>query len=214
MLSAIPLGAKEDEKMDEDRCAIRLTTQERQFLNHIWTHPTFTVTQRYSSLALSSRGGTGVQKSLQTKQLVVPLSISVGRGRIKILSLTDKGKAILGIAEPDADRLGGPEHRYWKRRLTEHLRGNGYEVVEEFAVGGGKTIDLVATKGDKRIAFEIETGKSDAAGNVKKCVDAGMDDVVVVATSARVREMLTRSLSLRSGVEILDGSGAVQRKDG
>jgi len=210
MLSAIPPGGKEDEKMDEDRCAIRLTTQERQFLNHIWTHPTLTVTQRYSSLCLSSRGGTGVQKSLQTKRLVVALSISIGRGRTKILSLTDKGKAILGIIEPDADRLGGPEHRYWKRRLADHLRASGYEVVEEFAVGGGKTIDLVATKGGKRIAFEIETGKSDAAGNVDKCLAAGFQRVITVATSTAALHALARIVPVRHHVNLLTGADTVQ----
>ena len=151
-----------------------------------------------------------MQKSLQTKRLVVALSISIGRGRTKILSLTDKGKAILGIAEPDADRLGGPEHRYWKRRLSDHLRGDGYEVVEEFAVGGGKTIDLVATKGGKCIAFEIETGKSDAAGNVDKCLAAGFQRVIVVATSAAVLDAIARTLPVWPQVTLLTGAEAVQ----
>jgi hypothetical protein len=151
-----------------------------------------------------------VQKILQTKRLVVPLSISIGRGRIKILSLTDKGKAILGITEPDADRLGGPEHRYWKRRLANHLRGNGYEVVEESAVGGGKTIDLVATKDGKRVAFEIETGKSDAASNVVKCLATGFQRVIVVATSVAVSHALARTLPVWSQVSLLTGADAVQ----
>ena len=151
-----------------------------------------------------------MQKSLQTKRLVVPLSISIGRGRTKILSLTDRGRAILGITEPDADRLGGPEHRYWKKRLADHLRGNGYEVVEEFAVGGGKTIDLVATKGGKRIAFEIETGKSDVAGNVDKCLAAGFRQVVVVATSTAALHALARIVPVRYHVNLLTGAEAVR----
>ena len=32
----------------------------------------------------------------------------------------------------------------------------------------------------KRIAFEIETGRSDAAANVRKCLEGGMDQVVAV----------------------------------
>ena len=182
VIPAIPSTAKENER-NEERCTIRLTTQERQFLQHVWEHPTLTVTQRYSSLSLTPRGGTGVQKSLQAKGLITSHPISTGRAQIKILFLTDLGKSVLGITEPDADRLGGPEHRYWKKRLAEHLRANGYEVVEEYPIGGGKAIDLVAERDGKRMAIEIETGNSDAAANVEKCLAAGFQRVIVVATS-------------------------------
>ena len=104
-----------------------------------------------------------MQKILQGKRLIDSCVIWDGPSRIKILSLTELGKAALGVAEADADRLGGPEHRYWKRRLAEHLRANGYEVVEEHPVGGGKTIDLVASRDGRRIAVEVETGKGSDA---------------------------------------------------
>jgi len=133
----IPRGAKNEEM--GDGCAIRLTTQERQFLADIWRHPTSSVTRRYSSLGLSSRGGTGVQKSLQARGLIASHSISTGRARVKVLSLTALGRALLGVSEPDGDRLGGPEHRYWKRRLAERLAASGYGVTEEAPLGGGKT---------------------------------------------------------------------------
>jgi Holliday junction resolvase len=102
-------------------------------------------------------------------------------------------------------------HTYWKRRLAEHLRTRGYEVAEEFPVGGGKTIDLVATRGGKRVAFEIETGASDAAANVRKCLAAGVDRVVVVATSARNRESLAKKLESCPGTIILTTSEATKR---
>jgi sugar-specific transcriptional regulator TrmB len=51
-------------------------------------------------------------------------------------------------------------------------------------------------KDGKQIAFEVETGNSDAVGNIKKCLDAGLDRVVVVATSrefyGRLQDALTR----------------------
>jgi hypothetical protein len=149
-----------------------------------------------------------VQKSLQTKGLIVPLSISIGRGRTKILSPTDKGKAILGISEPDADRLGGPEHRYWKKRIAEHLRASGCEVVEEYPIGGGQAIDLVAARDGRRVAIEVETGKSDAAGNVAKCLRAGMEQVLVVATSQPVRTRLLADLPNDPRVVCLTGPDA------
>jgi hypothetical protein len=127
------------------------------------------------------------------------------------LALTGAGKAALGIDEPDADRLGGPEHRYWKKRLADHLRACGYHVTEEYPVGGGKTIDLVAERDGKGIAFEIETGKSDAASNVQKCLDAGIGHVVVVATSEDARRTLERQLRRYPAVGVFTPDEALSR---
>jgi len=116
----------------------------------VWTRPTSTITDRYHSFGLSPRRGTGLQKRLLNRSLIASCPIVIGRSRIKVLALTGAGKAALGIDEPDADRLGGPEHRYWKKRLAEHLRAGGYDVTEEYPIGGGKTIDLVAEQDGKR----------------------------------------------------------------
>ena len=40
----------------------------------------------------------------------------------------------------------------------------------------------MATKGDERIAIEIETGKSDVKENVRKCKEVGFEKVVLVRT--------------------------------
>ena len=148
---------------------------------------------------------------LLKRSLIVSCPIVIDRSRIKILALTEMGKAALGIDEPDADRLGGPEHRYWKKRLADHLRANGYDVTVEYPVGGGKTIDLVAEREGKRIALEIETGKSDAAGNVQKCLDAGIGDVAVVATTAEARSTLERQMQCRPGVGVFTPDETTRR---
>ena len=116
----------------------------------------------------------------------------------------------MGVSRGESDRHGGPEHRYWVKRMADQIRADGYKVAEEVPVGGGKTIDLVATRNGERIAFEIETGKSDAAANVRKCLGAGVDKVVVVATSADVRSMLARKLRPHPSVDVLTGSEAIK----
>ena len=135
----------------------------------------------------------------------------MGHSRIKVLSLTALGKAVLGIDEPDSDRLGGPEHRYWKKRLAEHLRSQGWEVVEEHPLGGGKAIDLLATRDGKRVAIEVETGKSDAAVNIQKCLAAGVDEVVVVATSAQVQQLLAETMLDTPHVQCTCGAEAFRQ---
>jgi hypothetical protein len=209
-IPGIPVKGKDEKSNGEKGCAIRLTTQERQLLVDVWERPTSTITDRYHSLCLSPRRGTGLQKMLLKQSLIVSCPIVIGRSRIKVLALTGAGKAALGIDEPDADRLGGPEHRYWKKRLADHLRASGYHVTEEYPVGGGKTIDLVAERDGKRVALEVETGKSDAAANVQKCLDARMNKVIVVAVSAGIRDRLARTLRLGPGIELRDGNDVLQ----
>ena len=85
-------------------------------------------------------------------------------------------------------------------------------MAEEFPVGGGKTIDLVATRDGKRIAFEVETGESDTAANVQKCFDAGLEKIVVVTTSSRIQEALRKVMSQNPRVEILRGEDVLQRE--
>jgi hypothetical protein len=119
------------------------------------------------------------------------------------MALTELGKSALGIDEPAADRLGGREHRYWCKALADRLRSAGYSVTEEVPIGGGKTIDLVASRDGKRVAFEVETGNSDAAANARKCLDAGVDQVVVVATSRAAYGRLKSSLPADPRVRVL-----------
>ena len=78
-------------------------------------------------------------------------------------------------------------------------------------IGNGKTVALLATKEDRAIAFEIETGKSDVTANVRKCLGAGFDKITVVATSARVRDKLCRILPKHHAVELLTPSELLQR---
>ena len=138
-------------------------------------------------------------------------NLCLGKGRMKALSLTEKGKKALGINDGESNRQGGPEHRYWVRAIAERLKTQGYEVAEEVAIGSGKTIDLLASRNGKRIAFEIETGKSDAVANVRKCFEAGIEKIVIVATSPQVRDRLTAILSKEERVKLLTASDLLRQ---
>jgi hypothetical protein len=195
------------------KCAIQLTTQEREFLMDVWQHPTSAVTQRYERLCLSPYRGNFIQRSLFRREVVCFFYVVLSRGRIKRLMLTDKGKEVLGINERESDRHGGPEHKYWTKVIAEHLEANGHEVSEEVPIGGGKAIDIVAVRNGRRIAFEIETGKSDAEANVQKCLEAGMNKVVVVFTSSSAGRDVPAALMQNPLVEVLTGSEALQKTE-
>jgi predicted RecB family endonuclease len=65
---------------------------------------------------------------------------------------------------------------YRKLSLLDDLRG-------EHVIDGNGAVDLVAANGGRRIAVEVETGKSDINANLAKVKDAGFDEVLVLATS-------------------------------
>ena len=59
--------------------------------------------------------------------------------------------------------------------------------------------DLIVIGGGKRVAVEIETGKSDAVANVEKNLKAGFDEIISVGTDDRVAEKVRRELG-RDGI--------------
>ena len=209
--AGIPPKGRMKKDKEEDGCAIRLTTQERGFLADVWKHPASSITDRYRRLGLSPRVGTRVHSSLLASGLLLSGSVPFRKGRLKALCLSEKGKDALGIAQAESARQGGVVHRYWCARLAERLRESGYNVQEEVPIGGGKTIDLVAARDGRRIAIEVETGASDAEGNVRKCLHAGMNEVLVVATSAHARDALAHRLRAISGIKVLSGCEALAR---
>ena len=151
--------------------------------------------------------------SLLKKGVVSSVSVPVDKGRIKGLYLTRKGRKVLGCNMPRPTRHGGMQHQYWKEKLAERLRECDYTVEEEHPIGGGRTVDLLASKDGRRIAFEVETGKSNVLANVEKVIGAGLHRLVVVATSAKVKRELVARLTGRPGVEVLTGGEAMRRRE-
>jgi hypothetical protein len=119
------------------------------------------------------------------KGLIEQERVSVPNGSVTLLKVTEKGKEFLaseGVKVKALPKNASLEHEYYKYIIAENYRKKGYKVEEEVPIGGRKAVDLVAVKDGKRIAIEIETGKSDAEGNVKKCEQSGFNKVVSVHT--------------------------------
>ena len=104
-------------------------------------------------------------------------------GSVTLLKLTEAGKTLtesLGLKLKNLPKNGSLQHEYYKEMVDREYESKEHQVVAEYPLGGGKAIDLVAMKGDEKIASEIETGKSDAKENVRKCKKAGFENVKVV----------------------------------
>ena len=99
------------------------------------------------------------------------------------------------------ERKESPEHWYWKMKLAEELRKQGYTVEVE-----KDGADLAVEKDGKRIAVEIETGKSDVEANINRNLAAGCHEVIVVWLGARrllPGNEKVRSVSLADFVRLL-----------
>lgn len=174
-----------------------LVADERNFLIDIAKNPISGVVARYTRLGMNRYQGNRLQKELLEKNLISWKPVSTRKGRLKVLVLTDEGrKAIPDVIIEKVFHKGGSwEHEYWKYRVGEHYRRKGYKVTFEYKIGEGKSVDLVAEKDRKRIAIEVETGKSDSVYNIKKDLEVGFDEVLVVALNERIMEKINGNLN-------------------
>lgn len=176
------------------RAAEKLSKEEIELLKDVMENITSGVAERYCRVNLSSYFGNKVRNSLVARDLVEQVDISTGKGRVRLLWVTEKGKDALKSLAFDVPvrGRGGPEHEYWKERVRRHLQSLGYQVEVEKSLGDGRTIDLVASKDGEEGAIEIETGQSDVEENVKKCFAAGYRKIALLVTRRSLVHAIAR----------------------
>jgi len=167
---------------------VALTENEESFLLDTLASPLAGSVQRYKNLGVSRRRGNATRQACIDKGLITPISVSTATGRTVLVEPTEKGRDALrhrGHSVSARSRWGGAEHEFWKTRIAEQLVDAGWDVRIEQADGG--FTDIMARRGARAVAFEIETGKSDWRGNIQN------------ALSARAEQLIVRSLASRSG---------------
>ncbi|MDQ6891096.1 MAG: DUF87 domain-containing protein [Acidobacteriota bacterium] len=165
---------------------LSLSDSERELLLDVADQPISYITQRYERLGWSARHGNATKDALLAKGLATFENVSTPTARIKILWLTPKAHKFLeehGIAFPH-ERHGGATHEYWRQTVRSRLERLGFEVAAEISVGGGRTVDLAATRPGKTVYVEIETGRSDIPKNIDKCRDLNAEVVFFFTTKA------------------------------
>lgn len=191
-----PEDARSRDPVNSPNPAPDLSREAVRFLADVAGRPLSTTVARYERLHLSRRRGNAIRQQLTDAGLIVSLRIPTRSGQTVLQELTDAGRSL-------ADRLGlavGPsptvslEHRYWAHRAAEHFANEGYEIDHEYQVDGNGAVDLLATRGERRIAVEIETGKSDIHTNLTKAAHAGFERTIVLATSPEALDRCRRVL--------------------
>jgi Holliday junction resolvase-like predicted endonuclease len=163
-----------------------LTREEIRFLADVATRPLSTTVSRYQRLNLSRRRGNAIRQHLAASDIIKAVTVATRSGQVVLYELTDLGRTVCSSAhiETGAKPRESLEHRYWARWTAKYFEKKGYEVTCEHPVKGNGAIDILATRGSRKIAVEVETGKSNIKANLDKIKDAGFDRIVFVATSA------------------------------
>ena len=192
--------------VNKEEKKVVLNEDERRFLTDIAKNPISGVVARYARMGINRYQGNQIQGRLLDKKLISWKPVSTRKGRLKVLVLTDEGKK--AIPEVKIEKVfhksGSWEHEYWKQKVGEQYRRKGYEVTFEYKIGDGKSVDLVADKDCKRIAIEIETGKSDSIYNIRKDLEAGFDEIVILILDEKLRSIIEQNITAKEKVRILD----------
>ena len=164
--------------------------EEKKLLVSIAEEPLLGIAERYRTIFLNPRSGNQCKRNLIELGLIKEVAVRISNGRIKLLEPTEKGKEELNECGFSRSlRHGGVEHMYWMKQVKKKLENNGYKVKEEHPIGNGETVDLAIIGKSKKIAVEIETGKSDAIRNIRKCLDAGFEVVSMATNSDALRKI-------------------------
>lgn len=149
---------------------------EEVFLVHVCLYPLMGAVERYHQLGFNERRGNKHKASLISKKLATLEPVPTATGRLKIVVPTEKGFQWLkerNIRPNDSDKLGGFRHCYWKARLRDTFKRQGFPVKLEVGIGGKQAVDLVVSHAGRRVAVEIETGSNSyekIIANIRKCL--------------------------------------------
>ena len=155
----------------------------RIVLEDIGLNPLYGLVKRFKKLGLKVSNGYKVIEELTTLRLITPLTIDGNR----LYELTSQGKKTLGKKITHKGR-GGLEHRYYVEKIKEHfIQNEGFTFLEK------DDIDLVVEKLDKRLAIQMETGKSNIQANLFKLGKYNAD-LKYVLTTNRETEIMVKNI--------------------
>ena len=159
----------------------------------ILTFPADGVKIRYKRLNVSADSGNRLKEFLLNQGWLESQTIDIGQTRKTCLRLTRQATDALNLDDTPPSQ-GSICHNYWRIFVAQRFSEQGYEVFMEVPRISGR-VDVVARKGDEKIAIEIETGKSDFIRNVRQDLVARYDRIIIVATDKFALEKIEKSLA-------------------
>ncbi|MFH2106526.1 MAG: hypothetical protein ABII22_04645 [Candidatus Micrarchaeota archaeon] len=177
-----------------------LNPKELEYLKDIAADPFLSVTERNAKLKLTNTGEANeIKKSLKDKGFIDNYSVrplSIARTPITISGILPEAREEIkkyGIELKGNQSYGKADHQFYIEDLAKTYRENKFITFTEYEIPGSPTkerVDMVAQKlnSDGKVIFtrahEIETGLENpeqTVKNARKCLDAGFDEVWIVA---------------------------------
>jgi len=190
-------GYKEENKETGKHLPDKANAPLQRLLADIFLNSLSSITQRYKRLGFNPKYGNQFKSLLISQGYIQPQKIITNSGWLTLFELTPKGKSSLGdMGYKVSGNKEGIIHKFWKNKIAEYYQNKNYEVLVEQEINGKP--DLIVIGGDKRVAVEIETGKSDVVANVEKNLKAGFDEIISVATNDRAEEKIRRELERKN----------------
>jgi hypothetical protein len=159
----------------------------------ILTFPADGVKVRYKRLHMSTGSGNRLKELLVHQGWLESQTVDIGQTRKTCLRLTKQAADALNLGDT-APQHGSIVHEYWKHYYAQRFAEQGYQIALEVPRISGRT-DVVARKDDRKIAIEIETGKSDFVRNIRQDLAAKYDRIIVVATDKKAFEKIEQGLA-------------------
>jgi hypothetical protein len=171
-----------------------------RLLVDIFLNPLSGITLRYKKLNLNPKYGNKFKNHLISQGCIQPRKIITGKGWITLFELTKKGKAMLRDSGYEfKDTREGVVHKFWKHKIADYYRKQNLEVLIEEPINGRP--DIIVMHEDKKVAVEIETGNSDAIGNIQKRLESGFDEIISIATNRFVEDKIMEELRRKNIVD-------------
>lgn len=153
-------------------------------LDDLARYPILGVVKRFKKLGLKTSEGYKAIEELEAAKLIAPQTID----GLRLYDLTLAGRNQLGPKVMLKGR-GGIEHRYYVERIKQiYLKREGFTFIER------DDIDLVVETYTQRLAFQIETGKSNIETNILRLAKYKADHKFMIATNreteAKINDML------------------------
>jgi hypothetical protein len=198
------LGITNDEPLGPTE--ITLSEKEENFLKDIIKFPFAGVVERYKRLLLSRRKGNTIKEQLINKKLITTTEIPTRTGKTVLLEPTQLGTRLMQERGHKLKNSKSPEsliHKYWKEKAKKHYQKQGYSVLIEEPING--YTDLIIQKNNKRIAVEIETGKSNWKKNIQKNQEKGIQKIIIITTNDKTYQKIRETIqneNLMSDIKI------------
>jgi hypothetical protein len=170
--------------MKSDDCSSNKTSMHDCVLSDIKLHPFDGIAMRSKRLKISHRKCSDGIAHLESKGVLKKVEIKEKSGR----------RVLFEISGFDYS-LGGIEHRYWNHCIAKINRDSGYKVEIEKKIEGDGYIDQVISKGDIKIAIEIETGKSTPYETIVRDLELGFSRVISVAINEQAYFAIKQNIS-------------------